>query len=94
MRKAELTALGELAGDLLAAGGTIVSDMHEGIAGRPFGALGPAARPAQVMHDGISSAVYAAVRSGLRVSASAAAHAAALRAGDDGEPLAATRWAP
>ncbi len=91
MRKAEITALGELAGDLLAAGGTVVSDMHEGIAGRPFGALGPAARPARVMHDGISSAVYTAVRSGLRVAASAGARAAALRAGDDGAPLAATQ---
>jgi pimeloyl-ACP methyl ester carboxylesterase len=90
MRKAEITALGELAGDLLVAGGTIVSDMHEGIAGRPFGALGPAARPAQVMHDGISSAVYAAVRSGLRVGASTAAHAATLRGGDEGASLAAT----
>ena len=90
MRKAEITALGELVGDLLAAGGTVVSDMHGGIAGRPFGALGPAARPARVMHDGISSAVYTAVRSGLRVAASAGARAAALRAGEDGAPLAAT----
>ena len=89
MRRAEITALGELTGDLLAAGSTAVSDMHEGIAGRPFGALGSAARPAQVLHDGISSGVYAAVRLGLRAAATAGGRAAALRAGD-GAPLAAT----
>jgi pimeloyl-ACP methyl ester carboxylesterase len=88
VRKAEITALGELAGDLLAAGGTVVSDTHEGIAGRPFDALGNAARPAQVLHDGVASGVYAAVRLGLRAAATAGARAAALRAADDA-PLAA-----
>jgi pimeloyl-ACP methyl ester carboxylesterase len=90
VRRAEITALGELAGELLAAGGAVVSDMHEGIAGRPFGVLGGAGWPAQVIHDGISSAVYAAVRTGLRGAARAGAHAAALRAGHDGESLSAT----
>jgi pimeloyl-ACP methyl ester carboxylesterase len=89
VRKAEITALGELAGDLLAAGGTVVSDMHDGIAGRPFGALGDAARPAQILHDGVASGVYSAVRLGLRAAAIAGARAAALRAADDA-PLAAT----
>jgi pimeloyl-ACP methyl ester carboxylesterase len=89
VRKAEITALGELAGDLLAAGGTVVSDMHEGIARRPFGALGSAAQPARILHDGIASGVYATVRFGLRAAATAGAHAAALRAADDA-PLAAT----
>jgi pimeloyl-ACP methyl ester carboxylesterase len=87
VRKAEITALGELAGDLVAAGGTVVSDMHDGIAGRPFGALGSVARPAQVLHDGISSGVYAAVRLGLRAVATGGARAAAIRADHDGEPL-------
>ena len=72
---------GELAGDLLAAGGTVVSDMHDGIAGRQFGALGNAARPVQILHDGVASGVYKTVRLGLR--AARGAHAAALRAADD-----------
>jgi pimeloyl-ACP methyl ester carboxylesterase len=83
VRTAEIRALGDLVGDLLAAGGTVVSDMHEAIAGRPFGALGPAARPVQVIHDGIAEAVYTGVRVGLRAAANGGAHAASLRAGDD-----------
>jgi pimeloyl-ACP methyl ester carboxylesterase len=83
VRTAEIRALGDLGGDLLAAGGTVARDMHEAIAGRPFGALGPAARPVQVIHDGIAEAVYTGVRAGLRAAASGGAHAVSLRAGDD-----------
>jgi pimeloyl-ACP methyl ester carboxylesterase len=90
MRKTEITALGELAGELLAAGGTVVSDMHQSIAARPFGAHGGAASPVKAMHDGISSIVYAGVRAGLRAGATAGARVAALRARDDDTALAAT----
>ncbi len=88
MRRAEIRALGDLVGELVAAGGTVVGDMHEGIASRPFGVLGPAAWPVQALHDGISGAAYAAVRAGLRAAARGGAHAAALRSGGDGEPIA------
>jgi pimeloyl-ACP methyl ester carboxylesterase len=87
VRSAEIRALGDLAGELFAAAGTVVSDMHEAIAGRPFGALGPVARPVQVIHDGISEAVHTGVRGGLRAAASGGAYAASLHAGDD-TPLA------
>jgi pimeloyl-ACP methyl ester carboxylesterase len=90
VRRTEIRALGALAGELLAAGGTVVSDMHAGIASRPFRALGPAARPAQLLHDGISAAVYGAVRGGLRAAAHGGAHAVALRSGGEGDPIAAT----
>ena len=66
MRKADIEAVGEVAGEALAAGGRLVRDMHAGIAARPFGALGAAAAPARVLHDGISQAVYAGVGTGLR----------------------------
>jgi len=66
VRKAEIEAVGELAGEALAAGGTLVKEMHEGIASRPFTALGIAAEPVRVIHDGVSRAVYAGVRGGLR----------------------------
>jgi pimeloyl-ACP methyl ester carboxylesterase len=81
MRKAEIVAAGELAGEALAAAGTLVADVHRGIAGRPFGVLGRAAAPVRVMHDGISSAVYAGVRGALR--GGARALAAAVPGDDD-----------
>jgi pimeloyl-ACP methyl ester carboxylesterase len=90
VRKAEIRALGDLAGGLLAATGTVVSDMHEAIAGRPFGAIGPAARHVQVLHDGVSEAVYTGVRAGLRAAANGGAYAVSLRAGDD-SPLGSRR---
>ena len=66
VRRTDIRAVGELGGDALAAGGALVETMHEGIAGRPFGVLGPAAAPARVVHDGIATAVHAMVRAGLR----------------------------
>jgi pimeloyl-ACP methyl ester carboxylesterase len=82
VRRAEIRGLSELAGELLTAGGDVVSDMHAGIAARPFGALGPAARPVQVIHDGISSAVYSGVRGGLRALAHGGGRLAALGSED------------
>src|SRR4051794_8090073 len=66
VRSTDIVAVGEVAGEALAAGGTLVKDMHEGIAGRPFGALGPAAAPVRAIHDGIARAVYGGVRAALR----------------------------
>jgi len=79
--------VGTLAGDALAAGGKLVKDMHEGIAGRPFRILGPAAAPARVIHDGVSRAVYDGVLGGLRGAARRGAQAAARRAEADGPAL-------
>ena len=62
MRRTDIEALGELAGYALAGTGTLIRDMHEGIAGRPFEILGPAATPARVIHDGVSRAVYTGLR--------------------------------
>ena len=90
MRKAEIRALGELAGDVLAAGGKVVGDMHAGIASRPFAALGPAAHPVQAIHDGISTAIYSGLRSGLRLAGRGGGELAALRSREEGPPLAST----
>jgi pimeloyl-ACP methyl ester carboxylesterase len=87
MRPAEIHALGELIGDGLAAGGALVAEMHEGIAGRPFGSLGPAAAPVKLIHDGVSEAVYIGVRSGLRGLARGCARVAAHHAPPDDHPL-------
>ena len=59
---ARLRAAGGFAGDVLAATPGLVRDTHRAIAGRVFGAIGPAARPVQVVHDGVSAAVYLGVR--------------------------------
>ena len=54
MHAKDIEAVGDLVGAGLAAGGRLVQDMHEGIAGRPFAALGAGATPVRLAHDGIS----------------------------------------
>ena len=90
MRRIEIEAIGNLAGETLAASCGLVQEMHEAIAQRPFEILGTAAAPVRVVHDGITRGVYRAVRLGLRVVPREAAGLAALSAGDTGPPLAAT----
>jgi pimeloyl-ACP methyl ester carboxylesterase len=90
VRKADIEATGELAGEALAAGGGFVKQMHEGIAGRPFGILGPAAAPVRVIHDGVSKVVYGGVRGAMRTGSRAGVSLLAARAGEDGPALATT----
>jgi pimeloyl-ACP methyl ester carboxylesterase len=90
MRPTEIEAVGELAGDALAAGGTFIKEMHEGIASRPFGILGPAAAPVRVIHGGVSRAVFAGLRGGLRGAAVGGARLAARRAREDGPAVGAS----
>jgi pimeloyl-ACP methyl ester carboxylesterase len=91
VRRTDVEAVGALAGDALAAGGKLVKDMHEGIAGRPFKALGPMAAPVRVIHDGVARAVYDGVEGGLRGAARSGARAAARRAPAEATPLASRR---
>jgi pimeloyl-ACP methyl ester carboxylesterase len=90
MRRADAFAVGELGGEALAAGGALVQEMHEGIAGRPFGLLGPAAAPVRVVHDGIAKLVYRGVRGGLRAAGLAGGAVAAARATGEGPALVST----
>ncbi len=87
MRATDIEAVGDLAGEALAIGGAFVGDMHAGIAGRPFGALGEAAAPVRAVHDGVSRAVYAGVRHGLRAAATQGAALLSHRVGDDAPAL-------
>jgi pimeloyl-ACP methyl ester carboxylesterase len=75
VRSEEIVATGELAGD--AAGGLAgrIQELHEGIANRVFGSLGPSADPVRVIHDGIAGGVYAAVSLGTNALVRAAAMA-------------------
>jgi hypothetical protein len=88
MRKTDIEAVGDLAGELLAAGGTLVRDMHEGIASRPFGVLGAAAAPVRVVHDGIARQLYGSVRGALRGASRGGARIVAAHADPDAPALA------
>src|ERR1700742_261813 len=63
MRRDELRALGDLAGDAAAGIAGQARDVHRSIATRVFGALGPPAAPARELHDRISAGAYSAASS-------------------------------
>lgn len=83
MRREELTALGALAGDAAAGIASQAREVHEGVAARVFGALGPPAAPVRVIHDRVSAGAYAAASAltGALVKGGAAA-ASLARPGD------------
>ena len=87
MRATEIEAIGELLGEALDATGQIAQDTHEAIARRTFTALGPTARPIQVVHDGIAGAVYRGVRGALRHGARHGGRAWARRVPPDAPAL-------
>ena len=80
---ADLKAAMVLGGRGVAATTTMLRDVHLAIARRAFGATGTAGRPARLLHDGISYAVYSAVGGGARVAATATGVAVAARAATD-----------
>jgi hypothetical protein len=88
VRSSEIEAVGDLAGEALAAVGTLARDLHGGIASRPFGVLGLAAAPARFVHDRISRAAYRGVGGALRAAARGGSSVLAARAGGDGPALA------
>ncbi len=90
MQRTDIEALGELAGETLAAAGGLIEEMHEGISSRPFSILGPAGAPVRAVHDGVSHAVYGGVRKGLRAASLRGTELLSRRAGEDGPALAAT----
>ena len=89
MLREEMQAIGRLAGDALAGGGAFIEHTHAGIADRAFSHV-PAGDSVRIIHDGVSRAVYAGVRGGLRSAAAAGAALASRRARPDGTPLLAT----
>jgi pimeloyl-ACP methyl ester carboxylesterase len=75
---AELRGLAEVpfvvAGDVVAC----VEGVHRAIAGRAFGAVGPMALPARLLHDGIAGGTYRGLREAARVAGRGAGLAARL----------------
>src|SRR6188472_2919051 len=80
MQPGELQAAGRLAGDTIGGMAGLIAGLHEAIAGRVFGALGPTAAPVRVVHDGVSGAIYGGVRVALRALPRGGAAVAALNA--------------
>ena len=88
MREHDIRSVAGLAGEAGTVLTSLIRDMHMGIAGRVFGAVGPAAKPAQVIHDAIGTAVYRAVDGGVRgASHGGGALAGRLWGRDDDPPL-------
>jgi len=74
----ELSALTRLTLDELGGAAAGIGRIHKAIADRAFGATGPGADPARVIHDAIARNVYG----GLRAGASAVGRTAELVVGD------------
>lgn len=72
MQRQEIRSLADLAGEDSRVLTTLVRDMHEGIARRVFGAVGPSSKPTQVVHDTIAAMTYRAVDGAVRKSVGAA----------------------
>jgi hypothetical protein len=60
VRRDELRALGDIAGDAAAGIATQAREVHESVAARVFGALGPMGAPVRQVHDRVASGAYAA----------------------------------
>jgi pimeloyl-ACP methyl ester carboxylesterase len=65
VQRRDIKAVGLLASEASGVVTTLVRDMHAGIAGRVFSSVGPSSRPTQVVHEGLTRAIYGAVGRGL-----------------------------
>jgi hypothetical protein len=76
MRRDEIAALGELAGDAAAGAARQIHELHTGIAGRVWRRVGPAALPVKFAHDRIARGAYSAASELTRTVVRAGAQAA------------------
>lgn len=90
MRRDELRALGEIAGEAAAGVAGQVQEVHSGVAQRVFGSLrvlGPAVIPVKVIHDGVSAGAYAGARALAGAIVRSGAAALSLTRSDDESSL-------
>jgi pimeloyl-ACP methyl ester carboxylesterase len=87
MRSDEIRAGGVLAADAVGSVGMLVRGVHEAVSERVFRSLGPMGTPVRLMHDGISRAVHAGVRGGIRALPRGGAELLALRVRSDAPAL-------
>jgi hypothetical protein len=88
MRRDELKALADLAGEAAAGIAGQARGVHAGIAARVFGALGPTATPVRLAHDRISAGAYAAASALSGGVVRGSASAASVARPDDGPSIA------
>jgi PGAP1-like protein len=67
MQPDELTAIGELTGDALAAVAGKVHSVHDGISRRVFSAVGPLSAPVRIAHNLIAAGAYSSLQRSARV---------------------------
>lgn len=63
MQARDIRSVADLGGEAAGVVTTLLRDMHAGLVSRVFGAVGPAAKPTQIIHDaaaGLSMAVWTA----------------------------------
>lgn len=88
MQRNELVGAADSLADVAGLITDTTRDMHQSIAGRGFDHtarwLGPLVRPVRIVHDTVTTATYAAVRTGLSAAISAGGRAAAALRADDG----------
>jgi pimeloyl-ACP methyl ester carboxylesterase len=61
----EVRATGQLAGTAVGGTAEFIREAHAGIAGRPFGLMGPLAAPVRVVHDAVAERAYRLVARAL-----------------------------
>ena len=76
MRREEIAAFGELAGEAAAGAARQIHELHTGIAGRVWSRVGPAALPVKLAHDRIARGAYSAASELTRTIVRAGAQAA------------------
>jgi pimeloyl-ACP methyl ester carboxylesterase len=76
MRREEIAALGDLAGDAAAGATRQIQELHTGIAARVWRRVGPAALPVKLAHDRIARGAYSAASELTRTVVRTGAHAA------------------
>jgi pimeloyl-ACP methyl ester carboxylesterase len=76
MRRDEIAALGELAGEAAAGAARQIQEVHTGIAERVWRRVGPAALPVKLAHDRIARGAYSAASELTRTVVRASAQAA------------------
>jgi len=87
VRPDELRALGVLAGDAAAGIATQAREVHESVAARVFGALGPTAAPVRAVHNRVASRAYSAASALTGALVKGGAAAASLARPDDAPSL-------
>ncbi|MGE2815207.1 esterase/lipase family protein [Mycobacterium heidelbergense] len=83
MQRQEIRSLADLAGEGTRILTSFVRDTHSGIAERVFGAIGPASKPVEIVHNTLAAATYYAVDRGVRASLHGAGELAAEVRGSD-----------